>query len=85
MENPLDAILNLLADGKWHTLNEISTLEPCRRIPITTLMEVLNFFEEVDFAEENCNAETFVSEEKMTQKLQSFWKKIKWVERSEKQ
>jgi len=72
----LDTILKLLEDGQPHTLNEISTLEPCRRIPITTLMEVLNFLEEFDFTENDYNSEMFVSELQMTPLVRAFWKTL---------
>lgn len=81
----LDAVLDLLAkDGLWHTINEISTLEPLRRIPITTLMNLLNFLEEFDFIEGNnrmaYDLALFVFEAKIDVRVDAFWKKIKLIE-----
>jgi len=86
MSGCLDALLGLLADGSWHTINEISTLEAFRKMKITTLMEMLNFLVEYEFIEVNqrlgYDLTTIVIEAKLTSALANFMRKIKWAERS---
>jgi len=85
----LDIILDLLADRSCN-INEISTLEPLRKIRIGKLTEILTFFDEYDFIELSekpiiiAEESMTVLEAKLTPPMQEFWRKIKWMERAEK-
>jgi len=46
-----EAIFEALNDGKWHTLNELTTKKYLRAISISKLMIVLNFLVDYDFAD----------------------------------
>jgi len=78
----LDAILELLSDGEWHTLNEISAKKPFTRLPLTDLAQLSHFLAEYDFIELDERLDHFISV-KLTQPPQEFMRKIKWIERAE--
>jgi len=81
-------VLDLLADGEWHTINEISTLEPLRKLPMTNINIYIDFLNEYDFIELSEEPETeetpTIKQIKLTPPLLDFIKKIKWIERYER-
>lgn len=83
----LDVLLNFLADGAWHDLNEISTQEGLRKLAINQLFIYLHFCAEYDFVElrDTWRGDVAVLEARLTKPLQNFIKKIKWIERQERQ
>jgi len=79
----LDGILEVLADGEWHHLTEISAkAKPLRELSITDLETILYTLSEYDFVEIG-EEPHFVLETRINPIVRDFWKKIKWIERKE--
>lgn len=51
IEEISEALFEALSDGKWHTLNELTTIKRLRDVSISKLMIVLTFLVEYDFAD----------------------------------
>jgi hypothetical protein len=78
----LDALLDFLGDGNWHTLNEISTHEPLLHLTMSQLAMILNLLSEYDFIESEDYFPDGIIEAKINPKVAKFWRKIKWIERT---
>jgi len=83
--NALDSIIDELDDGKWRSVNELSTREGLRKLTITKLEMALELLAEYGFAElgQRMESGTFITEVRITPELQRFLRTIKWIERSE--
>jgi len=83
--NVFDAIIDGLADGKWRSVNELSTREGLRKLTITQLEMALKLLAEYDFAElgQRMESDALITEARITPELQRFWRTIKWIERGE--
>lgn len=77
----IDELLMALSDGKWHTVNELSTYEPLRTTSITTLIISLNFLAEYDFVDLMGSPSTIL-EAKLNSEVQRYLRRIRWTERS---
>jgi len=85
MELILNSLIEALADGKWHHLTEISAkAKPLRKVSITNLATSLHLLSEYDFIELG-EEPHFILEARINPILQAFWRKIKWIERAEKE
>jgi len=84
----LNTILESLADGEWHNLNELSTKEGLRTVSITRLVLNLNFLAEYGIVERGeawrGDPPRPVMEVKLAPSVQTFVRRLKWIERSEK-
>jgi len=93
----LDAILELLADGQWHPINELTTPKQLSALSITKLIMTLNTLEEYNILElsEEWNNDTSdfelsptvstcIQKVRLTHPMQKFMRRIKWIERAEK-
>jgi len=84
----LDTLLESLDDGEWHNVNELSTKEGLRKVSITRLMLSLTFFVDHDFVEcgESWRGDPPrpVMDVKLAPPMQTFVRRLKWIERSEK-
>jgi hypothetical protein len=47
----LDAVLDVLRDGKWHSLNELSAYPSLKDLTFTKLIQLVEFFADYDFVE----------------------------------
>lgn len=85
----LDEIIEALNDGKWHSLNEISTRkEPLSRRSMVTLSLLLNFLSKYDFVRlrKELNGDVpqmLIVEAKLSDSVLRFLRRVKWIERSE--
>lgn len=85
----LDALLDFLADGQWHRLTEIS---------LEGLMEKVNFLAEYNFIElrrikyhwtktdqplRGRPHGISILEARINPKVAEFWRKIKWIEKTD--
>ena len=83
----LDAILELLSDGNWHTINEVSTQQPLLKTPMNRLAQVLNVFEEygfIEFNQKEAEGLYVMVEVKLSDSTLAFLRKIRWAEACEK-
>ena len=84
----IEKVLEALSDGARHDLNELSTRKALGNLSMTKLMPILRFLAEYDFVElsEAWKGEPprTVVEAKLQPSVQEFWRKIRWVERTEK-
>jgi len=85
----IDSILEALSDGQWLDFNELSTKEGLRKASMAQLLTTLNFLAEYDFVELSevwkGDPKRPVVEVKLTPNAQAFVRKIKWMERAEKE
>jgi len=84
----MEKVFDVLNDGTWHDVNEVSTAKGLRKLSMTKLMALLDFLAEYDFIELNevWKGEPLrsVVEVKLQPSTQKFLREIKLVERTEK-
>ena len=82
----LDAMIDLLSDGQWHSINEVSTLKPLQHLTMTQIQMMLNLLIEYDFVEVNqrpgYDLTSLIVEAKINPRMLEFWRQIKEVERA---
>lgn len=88
MEIP-DSLIESMADGEWHDLNELSTTEGLRKVSMTKLVMTLDVLAEYDFIELSevwkGNSLIPIKEARLTSDVHAFVRKIKWIERAERE
>lgn len=83
----LDEIIETLNDGKWHSLNEISTRKgPLSSHSMTNLSMLVNFLSKYDFVELRRElsgdiSQMLIVEAKLSESVLRFLRKVKWIER----
>jgi len=84
----LDSLIESMDDGEWHDINELSTAEGLRKVSMTGLTLTLHFLADYDFAELSevwkGDPKRPVMEAKLSPSVQTFIRRIRWIEKAEK-
>jgi len=85
----IDSILEVLSDGQWLDFNELSTKEGLRKGSMTQLLMTLNFLAEYGFIELSevwkGDPKRPVLAARISSNVQTFVRKVKWMERVERE
>jgi len=83
----LDILIEILSDGDWHSINEISIHKSLSSLSISQIQTLLNFLAEYDFIEVNqrpaYDLTVLIVEAKLTESMLEFLRKIRWIEKLE--
>jgi len=86
--NTLDTIIDTLANGEWLSVNELSTKAELKKLSMTTLTLALKLLADYGFIELR---ETWTgnppiphTEANLHPTIQTFLRKIRWIERAGK-